>query len=763
MENLTVPMREENEDFENEVRRIARALWPEARYAGAAKIDGRERDGVFQTEECLHLIEATSSRKLDKAKADIRKLVSLALKMQSTTALSKVVRCWFVTRDEPTADQRQAANKHRPLVTVLSLSQLQSQLVDVRAYLNARDNYPFGSVRDPATGSLRPAGGYVPLALAEAAQNRVHTPDEVADLITKGSHVVLLGDYGAGKSMTLQHLYTRLCIDYKKGQTTKFPVYLNLRDHYGQTEPSEIIERHARSVGFESPVHLVRAWRAGNVHLILDGFDEITGLNIQGLWRKLRDNRYRAMEPVRRLIAEHPSESGLIVAGRAHFFDTDSERRSATGTIEAFLELSLSEFNEKQLQQYLKAQGIEGSLPTWLPSRPLLVAYLVSRGLMKDIVGEWAINADPASGWDLLLDRIADRESQIEAGIDSPTVRRILEKLATKARSSPDGLGPLTSEDIIEGFREVCGYPPDARGMLLLQRLPGLGIDQGEAETRRFIDVSFVEACRSGDVGHFAENPYDLTLFPARIECAAGPLGVAIAANRFRGPAFPGSKLTAAIERACALGNHCLAADLACATIAAGKEVEADIYIKDVLIRELEIGSDAPNASRIHFRDCFLGELDLDPELDSSWIPTFYRCFIGSLYGRVSEKDLPSQAFEECIVDLFATETGTTNQVLDLPFAGGVRVLITVLKKLFERPGNGRRENALYRGLDHRAKRFVPDVLQLLKSHRIAYPYRRATDTVWLPDRSARARVGRIIASPSAKEDSLVVEASRLE
>ena len=113
-----------------------------ARYAGAAKIDGRERDGVFQTEECLHLIEATSSRKLDKAKADIRKLVRLASKMQGTTALSKVVRCWFVTRDEPTADQRQAANKHRPLVTVLSLSQLQSRLVDVRAYLDARDKLP---------------------------------------------------------------------------------------------------------------------------------------------------------------------------------------------------------------------------------------------------------------------------------------------------------------------------------------------------------------------------------------------------------------------------------------------------------------------------------------------------------------------------------------------------------------------------------------------------------------------------------------------
>ena len=112
---------------------------------------------------------------------------------------------------------------------------------------------------------------------------------------------------------------------------------------------------------------------------------------------------------------------------------------------------------------------------------------------------------------------------------------------------------------------------------------------------------------------------------------------------------------------------------------------------------------------------------------------------------------------------MFATETGTTNQVLDLPFAGGVRVLITVLKKLFERPGNGRRENALYRGLDHRAKRLVPDVLQLLKSHRIAYPI----DALQIPfgcriDPHGLGQGGSSL-HPSAKEDSLVVEASRLE
>ncbi|HMD77218.1 MAG TPA: hypothetical protein VKG86_07575, partial [Terracidiphilus sp.] len=42
--------------------------------------------------------------------------------------------------------------------------------------------------------------------------------------------------------------------------------------------------------------------------------------------------------------------------------------------------------------------------------------------------------ADPAKGWDLVIDRICAREAEIEAGIDGQTIRKILERLATKAR-----------------------------------------------------------------------------------------------------------------------------------------------------------------------------------------------------------------------------------------------------------------------------------------------------------------------------------------
>src|SRR5205085_566480 len=79
---------------------------------------------------------------------------------------------------------------------------------------------------------------------------------------------------------------------------------------------------------------------------------------------RLRDNRYRAMEPVRALISQHPPDLGLVIAGRAHFFDTDGERRAALGLGQNFSELSLNEFSDEQLQEYLKLRGVSGAVPS---------------------------------------------------------------------------------------------------------------------------------------------------------------------------------------------------------------------------------------------------------------------------------------------------------------------------------------------------------------------------------------------------------------
>ena len=172
------PSRRENEHFENEVLRIARARWPSAAFSGAMIIDGREVDGVFDTEECVHVIEATTSRKRDKAKDDIEKLTKSLDRLQATSG-TRAVRGWFITRDEPTADQRRVADKHRSIINTLSFSQFQMAIVDSKAYLRARDDYPFGSVRDPAPKPSSRPRRLVPDVLGVLRSEGLAIPDKM--------------------------------------------------------------------------------------------------------------------------------------------------------------------------------------------------------------------------------------------------------------------------------------------------------------------------------------------------------------------------------------------------------------------------------------------------------------------------------------------------------------------------------------------------------------------------------------------------------
>ena len=759
-------LRKENIHFENEVRRIARALWPEAEFSGAGILDSREVDGIFETEDCIHIVEATTSRGMEKARQDVGKINKNLRKLLGKSG-TRAVRGWFVTRDEPTADQRKVTDKFRSSINVLSFSQFQARLIDSKSYLSARDVYPFGSVRDPATGlhEKNQKIEYVPLDLVRTDSRTMIPLKGLIIMIQSGSTAVLLGDFGAGKSMTLREVYGELRKNHLNGKTSTFPIYLNLRDHYGQIEPAEIMGRHAQAIGFSNPTHLVRAWRAGYVHLIIDGFDEISTLAIQGLWRKLKDNRYRAMEAVRRLIREHPSGSGLMLAGRAHFFDNSTERHNALGLPNNTMEFSLTEFTDEQIHAYLKRVGLSGSVPAWLPSRPLLLGYLAAKGLLEDIADKESGDEQigPCEGWNFLLDRIADREAEIEAGIDGGTVRKILERLATKVRISQGGVGALSQDAIMESFGEICGYKPDERGMVLLQRLPGLGVDREEDESRAFVDEAFADACKAGDFVSFVENPFD---FPGKVlgdvESAIGELGLGIAALKTQTAGFSEGKLNAALLRAVSEESSYMAADIVRLLSEMNFSVKGEVWIDGILIPDIELGIES-DLSGLRFRDCFFFRIELDGEVESDKVPYFQECFIEELEGRVSVADLPVGKFDKgCVVERFVRTAETTADVLTLDLPMGTRVCLTILKKLYEQSGSGRKENALHRGLDNRARRYVPEVLRLLQSEKVALLDKSRGTTIWRPDRSQRARVGRMIAAPTLEKDPILVQSGRL-
>ncbi len=719
----------------------------------------------------MHLLEATVSRSKAKAEEDVKKLMQLARKFQSKSH-HKAIKGWFVTKDEPTADQREVVNKAHGLISALSFSQFQSKIVDASSYLSLRDSYAFGSVRDPATGSPKAQIEYIPLELIHAGSADLWSVGTIRDALLNGRRFVILGDYGAGKSMTLRELYRELKGAYFKHRTAKFPIYLNLRDHFGQTNPAEILERHGRNIGFSHPQHLVRAWRAGYVILLLDGFDELTTVGIQGLWKKMQDSRFRAMQAVREFVRDQPAEAGLVLTGRAHYFDSEKERRGSLGLVPTVVDLTLNEFNEEQIEKYLSKCGLSGRVPGWLPSRPLLVGYLAASGLLKGLLANAEQSsgnqgADPARGWNIILDRICAREAEIEAGIDGPTVRRILERLATITRGTQSGLGPISTDQIVAAFSEICGYQPDEKGMLLLQRLPGLGIERVDEGTRAFIDDNLADVCRAGDVAAFINDPYGTNINIFRgAECGLGALGIGVAVFKVEESVTSSGKLNAVLSKAAEHEDLAfLVLDLARVTIEARGSIDTALLIRDIYIPELELYQGMKDCSKLRFRDCYFSLIMIDPDIIAAHMPRFEACYIDEVEGRSSRGDLPTEAFgNSCIVDKFSEAPETTAAIGAMDFPLGARVLLTVLKKIYLQSGSGRKENALHRVLDHNGRRLVGPILKLCQGEGLISAYRRGglDMTIWVPDRTKMARVAKIVTSHHTCNDPLLKHAAHL-
>ncbi|WP_086739617.1 hypothetical protein [Streptomyces glaucescens] len=207
---------QDESDFEAEVLRISRALFaPENEFQGSTYIGTAERDGVFVGPDSVTIVECTVSRRKDKAEKDGKKLQEACLAMARQHPF-KSVKGFFVTRDEPTADQRTVIKGFGPPLIACSFAQLRSQLVDSLRYLELRASYPFGSAREPASGDYSDLKPYVAVDPVESGTGEPFSIDRVAQKVMVGTSVLLYGDYGAGKSMFLRELYQRLAKSHRK-------------------------------------------------------------------------------------------------------------------------------------------------------------------------------------------------------------------------------------------------------------------------------------------------------------------------------------------------------------------------------------------------------------------------------------------------------------------------------------------------------------------------------------------------------------------
>ena len=746
-----------DKQFEQEVSRIARLLWPQQTGGGATIDDGRERDGIYITDDFVYTIECTISRGRQKAEDDGDKLIKHVRRLDVQYP-TKHVKGWFVTLHDPTAEQRAEILKLRGRIVPVGFEEFRSKLVDSAGYLRSRETYQFGSVRDPESGSPSYDIRYTEQDILSFDGTR-YAPLDLAMALNAGERFVLQGDYGAGKSTTLRELYLKLAEKTRNSETLRFPLAINLRDHHGQTDPVEVIERHARKVGFHTPSHLVRAWRAGYTTLLLDGFDEIASAGWAGRTKRLKDLRYRSMELIRDFIRQSPAGTGVIISGRAHFFDGDNERRHSLGAEHGFLDLFLSEFSPRQVESFLRDRGVSQQIPAWIPARPLLLGYLASRGLLSQILSVDA-GSDAAAGWNALLDRIAHRESEIEAGIDADTVRRLIEDLASRARRSADGLGPISSEEIIASFSAVCGHVPDDRGAVLIQRLPGLGGTSAEDGSRVFVDRDLAAAAAAGSVLAFIHDPFSNELDGSLWQSCLLPLGVEVLSLRASDAGLTPAQLSAASLRASQSEQYSVAADilLCILTLRRPFDGKESLLIKDALVPLLSIGLSSKSYNSIAFQGCIVERFEIDTEVSNEALPAFTKCTFMMLDGRTGEADLPRSRFIECKFEDVEDPAKTTQALLSLSLPLGVKVLLTVLKKLYAQSGRGRRDNAFYRGLDHRAQELVPEVLSVLSREGFALESSVGKQKIWLPTQGSemRRRAMKMLSAPNSTDDPVL-------
>jgi len=721
---------------------------------------GKERDGVFIDEHSINVYEFTCDRSKAKARKDGDKLREILADLSRLPEHRyKSSTGYFVTELEPTAEQRSAietiANSQRVNIKCLSITALRNTLVDVEDYIAKRLVAPFGSTsfQLPIEDGLPPftRSGYIEPTFRAAT---VDTPASLADLVSAlstGEHIALTGDFGIGKSAALRELFVRLRKLYFRNPTARaFPVHINLRDCSGLKTPREIMQRHAEDIGFAGANGLISAWRAGQTILLLDGFDELIPARWVGSARDLSQVRWQALAPIRHLIEQSPPGSGILVSGRPQYFTTAGELERCLG-LEAAEIFDLQDFDEQQLGQYI---GDQAYFPAWLPPRPLLVEFLIRRGIFED--PEARAQATPGEGWVHILELIASREAKRVTSIPAETFLRLISRVSLVARSVSDGRGPVTLHDMQRAFYDVCGYEAEEEGLQALLRLPGLVSEANgaEDEMRSFVDRQLADAGYGYELATYLTTPYQGPLSSAAAwATASSDLAASVAVGFLSKWEFdPGVVVGAYKKRSgdqffdAVLHDICVVSD----TIHAPTRSATAPFIADVLIPRLEIFSSPDSLlARATYQGCVIEVLDVTDHESGSPFPHFSECAIGRIEGWSAFPPALSGNFKNSDVEAFAAHSETTAGIMTLDLDLEDRIALSILKKLYGQAGTARRLSALSRGLPLEDRPWVGSALEKLRTAGFLTMADGKGEALVVPVRSKRAEVAGLLRAPA--------------
>jgi energy-coupling factor transporter ATP-binding protein EcfA2 len=641
-------------------------------------------------------------------------------------------------------------------IKVLSVEQFTKLFFDFNQYKIAREKAPFGSSINPLTGEID-ATEYVQVRYTVDGRKDDATSRDVASWLRDGRRIILLGEYGSGKSRCVREVFSHLT----EGADAAFcyPMAIDLRRSWGLERGHELIRRHLTELGLPGNAEnaAIRAFNSGAFAVLLDGFDEIGSQAWSNDSARLKAIRAKSLAGVKDLVRS--SNAGVLISGREHYFPNSEEMFSALGLDQksTLIIRSKDEFSDTELLEYFRKRDIDVDVPAWLPRRPLICQTIsdLAAGDFETMFGD---EGNEIAFWEHFVRVLCERDARIHVSFDPDTILRLFIQLARITRSKPANVGPLSLAELQSAFETVTGSAPVEEASVMLQRLPSLGRISPESNDRQFVDVYILDGLRAKDIVRSCLGSDDefAAAASARWNNPLDDLGQRVLADD--SALSDKSKLKFAVKANVA-GNKVLAPDLVAALM---RTNEAPFDFEGLEIDNgdfLYLALNEREVRNIKISNSYFGELALPSK--NAVAVSITGCTTPRVSGVTAASALPSwiRGLEAETFD----SVESVSRIRKIGLSPAHEILITIIRKTFFQKGAGRKEEALLRGLGNVASRATSGkVLNLMLKEGLLTTFRGDEGAVYAPVRSHTKRMQKILDELKGSEDEIWIKVGTL-
>jgi hypothetical protein len=739
--------------LEDTVRSIASLKWQtEALPRNLAGIDFDAVLDVSSEEQVV--IEITEENNLDKLRQGI---VRIAAYRTSRLNEGVLVRGYIILRSVPSRSLLDTAEHNR--VRVMSANQFLDEFFRYDSYIKFRGEQAFGSAVNPITGQPDPVP-YIPVSYYDEESAKSYSVFDIAEKVAEGYRVILVGDYGTGKSRCVKQLFGILTSREREYGKRVFAI--NLREHWGASSSSEIVAGHLEELGLSGQVdNAMQIVRNGGAILLLDGVDEVGAQVFSATRETKRSVRQAALQGVRKLI--EANKGGILLTSRSHYFDSDEEMLDASGFSLAQQVLVLrcpEEFSENEAKTYLSKIGLDIDPPEWLPHKPLVFQVIsnIDAKLASSILGS---ESGEIAFWNKFLTVISEREARIHGALKADVVREILLNLAETTRNGDSALGRITLGNIRDAYEGAIGETPDQAGEQMLMRLCTLGRVAPSSPERQFVDSYIVDGLR-GTAFLRSINTWNQKIVQQRWKQPLLHLGWSILYDSLERGGRDSLFQSALANLARGQNNQAKAELISVLSAHEGTNIDfPDSTLFDCDIFSLVVGQ--RRISNLQIKSSYIRNLEILPEpINKLSTVTLDDCQILQLSGVTSINGLPPWIQNSEIEKYEQFSNTALREKANLSAAH--TVFLVIIHKIFFQSGSGREERALMKG--GFGQTFEPklfsNVLSVLMREGIVIRHKGDDGWVYKPVRKHLGRMIRLTGQMALSEDPLWSEIGKL-